>query len=825
MTNLAWIILGISSAILLDLLILWLLHRRRGRQRTSRPEDMKPHATQVEISFELAEDQGIDINVRAYQAADEIPKLRPSQAQIRIDPSLDQLPESIILEPQPAPSPSHKVITHSTWVECAHDAYPILLLNRLRAFITRALDSRLMRALQTLVLKIPNKLPSLEVSLFVLSLMIYALTRLVQLEEFPIYFFTDEAVQTVLAADFLRDNFHDYQGHLFPTFFQNNSLYNLCLSVYIQLLPYALFGKSVFVTRAVSVLITITAVAALGLILKEIFHIRIWWSGTLLLSITPAWFLHSRTAFETILFASMYTWFLYFYLRYRRGAVKFAFPALLFAGAAFYSYSGGQMVIAATCILLIFSDIIFHLKHWRMIRYGIPLVLLLALPYIRFRIQYPEATYFHLRMLDTYWLHNISILEKLATFFQHYLRGLNPYYWYIPNEIDLQRHLMKGYGHILAVTLPFALLGLVSILRSLRSSANRALLITLLAAPLGGALIHVGITRVIIFVIPTALITALGLSIFVEWLVQRIPEKVVSISIFALLGTVNILMCRDALVNGPTWYHNYGLGGMQYGARQVYPAANALLEREPESRVFVTPTWANGAHILKRFFVSDDVDIIMGNADSFYDKKLDLDENTYFVLTQDEVEQALESERVTNVRTTQTIPCPDGTTCFYFIRMQYSPDAEKYFAQEERARFVPVDEEITLDGQTTRVIHPRFDMGELERLFDRDPFTLVRTDRINPAHITLIFKTPRKLTGLSLTTGTMDLSLVVKLFETGTQSTRTYHKIYSNLPPDPTVYLTFGRGIESVRRLEIEITGFNLNDSERLHLRDLALEE
>jgi hypothetical protein len=788
MTDLGWIILGISMAILLDMLILWVLRRRRDRQRISGSENKLPHTTQVEITFELAEDQGIDIKVQAYQATAKSPTPRSSQTQIRIDPDLDQLPESIILEPEPIPSPAQEILSSPAQTKHAQDAFHIFYLNRLRSFITRACDSQLMHTLQALVQKIRDRLPSLEVSLFALALVIYALTRLVQLEEFPIYFFTDEAVQTVLAADFLRDDFQDYQGHYFPTYFENSSLYNLCLSVYIQLLPYVLFGKSVFVTRATSVLVTITAVAALSLILKNIFHKRLWWSGTLILSITPAWFLHSRTAFETILFTSIYTWFLYFYLRYRQGAVKFAVPALLAAGAAFYSYSGGQIVIAATCILLIFSDAPYHIKQWRTIRYGIPLVLLLALPYIRFRIQYPEETYFHLRMLDTYWLHDISILEKMTTFAQFYLRGLNPYYWYIPNKIDLQRHLMKGYGHVLA-------------------------------------LIHVSITRVIIFVVPTAIITTIGLSTFVEWLIECIPVKFVSVSIFALLGTVSVLMCRDALVNGATWFHNYGLNGMQYGARQVFPAANVLLEREPESRVFVTPTWANGAHIVKRFFVSDDAKVLMGNADAFYDKKLDLDENTYFVLTQDEYDQALESERVTNVRTVQTIPCPDGTTCFYFIRMQYSQDAEKYFAEEERARLVPVDEQITLDGQTTRVIHPRFDMGELERLFDRDPFTLVRTDRINPARITLIFDTPRKLTGLTLTTGTMDISLTVELFETGVQSTRTYSRIYSNLPPDPTVHLPFDPGIESVRRLEIEIAGTNLHDAERLHLRDLILEE
>ncbi len=44
-------------------------------------------------------------------------------------------------------------------------------------------------------------------TLFGFSLLIYLLVRLVGLTSFPIYFFSDEAVQTNLAADFLRDNF------------------------------------------------------------------------------------------------------------------------------------------------------------------------------------------------------------------------------------------------------------------------------------------------------------------------------------------------------------------------------------------------------------------------------------------------------------------------------------------------------------------------------------------------------------------------------------------------------------------------------------------
>jgi len=68
--------------------------------------------------------------------------------------------------------------------------------------------------------------------------------------KFPIYFFTDEAVQTVLAADFIRDHFVNYAHEFLPTYFPNSSFYNLSVSVYLQIVPYLLLGRSIFVTRA-----------------------------------------------------------------------------------------------------------------------------------------------------------------------------------------------------------------------------------------------------------------------------------------------------------------------------------------------------------------------------------------------------------------------------------------------------------------------------------------------------------------------------------------------------------------------------------------------
>ena len=63
--------------------------------------------------------------------------------------------------------------------------------------------------------------------LLALAVVIYLVVRLIGLSDYPIFFFTDEAVQTVLAQDFIRDGLRGYDGELFPTFFYNSFQYNL----------------------------------------------------------------------------------------------------------------------------------------------------------------------------------------------------------------------------------------------------------------------------------------------------------------------------------------------------------------------------------------------------------------------------------------------------------------------------------------------------------------------------------------------------------------------------------------------------------------------
>jgi hypothetical protein len=194
-------------------------------------------------------------------------------------------------------------------------------------------------------------------ALFVFALLIYLATRLIQIDQFPIYFFCDEAINPVLAADLVRDNYQDFNGQLLPTFFKNGGQYCLGPSVYLQIIPLMMFGKTVWATRSLFAIISVLAALWVGLSLRDHLKHPLWWAGPLLLAIVPAWFIHSRAAFEYSLMVTFYAGFLYYYLHFRKTKPNAIYPALILGGLAFYAYTPGQIVVVVTGLLLLIVDV------------------------------------------------------------------------------------------------------------------------------------------------------------------------------------------------------------------------------------------------------------------------------------------------------------------------------------------------------------------------------------------------------------------------------------------------------------------------------------
>ena len=304
---------------------------------------------------------------------------------------------------------------------------------------------------------------------------------------------------------------------------------------------------------------------------------------------------------------------------------------------------------------------------------------------------------------------------------------------------------MFGYGHIFWAAFPFWLAGLIRCIRRFQDPAHRTLILATLAAPAGAALVDWGITRGLAFIIPATLMTALGIEMALEWLRSKwskLSQTLVSLVIFAALAIFSFVMMADALTNGPTWYTNYGLDGMQYGARQVIPRAAQIAQAEPETTVYVSSTWANGSDVLLRYFADGIDNLKMGNINAWALDYRPLDQTMLFVMTEDDLDFITTSDKFTDITIEETLPYPDGTLGFAFVRLAYVPDILEILAEEREARQALVTTELMLDGQQVSVAHSVLDINEIGHAFDGDPTTLIRTLEANPLKIVLSYPEP-----------------------------------------------------------------------------------
>ncbi|PWH12968.1 MAG: hypothetical protein DDG60_11170 [Anaerolineae bacterium] len=710
-------------------------------------------------------------------------------------------------------------IGHKTWKLPSPNLYP---LKRLPL-------PNLQSGLHSLLAMPAEKL---AVWLFGFALCTYLLTRLIGLTDFPIYFFGDEAIQTTTAADLIRDGLRGPRGIFLPTYFQNGLYFNLSTSVYLQVIPYLLFGKSIFVTRATSVLITLLAAVSVGLILRDFLGAKRWWLGTLLLSIVPAWFLHSRTAFETVLFVSFYAAFLYFYLVYRLRNPQQVYWAVVFAGLAFYSYSPGQLVLAVTGILLFLNDLPYHWKQRETLLKALGILALFALPYLRFRLTVEYAPLDHLRSLGSYWVQPTPLSDKLARFISEYLRGLSPSYWFFDSP-DMARHQMRGYGHISLWFAPFLLTGLCLALWRRRSSASRVVLLAALASPAGAALAEIGITRALVFVIPVSVLAALGMDgmlTAVESLSKRLEPKplsqnLLSLLVFVPLVSLNLAMLTDALRNGPTWYTDYGLYGMQYGAKQIYQdTVVPTLQKDPQARFYITPSWANGAEHFVSFFVPREFQsrVALGQVYDFIRPESPFSEHDYFVATWLEFEKIKADPKFTQITIHTTIPYPNGEIGFYVFTARLSENIRQLLAEEDLQRRTPVEQTVEWMGQSVRIRHSQLSGGRLQDVLDGDPETLARGERANPILYEFFFSQPINATELILTTGSMrDFDVLVLVYPLGEKNPVEYSINYKDLPDDPTVTIRFENGPAQFDHIVLFIKDNNQGEIAQVHVREI----
>lgn len=674
---------------------------------------------------------------------------------------------------------------------------------------------------------LPGASPRLEAILFALACLVYLASRLAGLTRYPAFFFGDEAVQGNLADQLLHNGFRDQTGTLLPPYFLNDQRWAISLSVYIHLVPVWLFGKTVQTIRATSVFVTLCGAIGTSLALRVGLRNRFWWVAPLVLAVEPVFFVHARLGFETAMMASFFGCFLWAYFLYRYRSPRYVFLALLFGAATFYAYTGGQGVMLVTGTLLFFSDLAYHLRQrWTLWLAAAVFALLLAFPYVRYRRLHPGVVRQQLVVLDSYWTHPIPLSAKLQQFGKTYLKGLDPRYWFWPNEKELARHRMKGMGFFPLSYLPLVALGLgVCAWNFPRSSAHRALLFSPLGVPFSAAAANLQILRLMAMVVPVTLLVVVAIDQLYRWVRRFLPYPPAAIALAGGFTVATGVLTARALADGPTWFPEYGLYGLQYGAPQVFGAIREELRRSPDTEILVSSTWANNPVEFVLFFLNSQERQRARLADIHaYDaRNIPLSGHELFVMTPEEYALARKNKKFVLASPQRVLPYPDGRPGFYFVRLSYAPDADAVFRSEVEARARLLSDSVQLDGETVDVRHSRLDMGNLANLFDKNPDTLIRGDEVNPLVLVFRFPRPREISKVSLTLGAMDrVELTLLATPPGGASPKRYSASFANRPALPSLDYSLPDGPARVETLRLEIKEANAEFS-HIEVRELSL--
>jgi len=496
----------------------------------------------------------------------------------------------------------------------------------------------------------------------------------------------------------------------------------------------------------------------------------------------------------------------------------------LAAGAmAFYSYSPLQLVVVLSGVYFLLVDWRYHFAEPKSWQRGLTALVLMAAPYLFFRLTHAEAFSQHLRIVHSYWVGGLSLPEKFDTFFWRWLKGLNPLYWYFPNELDLLRHLMKGYGHLPWLFLPFTLLGLWRCLRQWREPAWRAVLIALLVAPSGAALVDVAITRLLVVVVPLALLTALGVNEALVWLSAklkdgRLPAKGLALALAVAAGW----MTRDAILNGPTWYSDYSLYGMQWGGQQVSEKIIEFKQAHPQAQLTLSPTWANNTDVIMRYFLGDPLPIEMGTLDAHNNYYLPFEEGEVFILPPEELANLKENPKFAEIEVLDILAYPDGNPGFYFVSLDYAPGAEAVFAAELAERQKPQVEQLELLGREVDVTYPMLDIGQVADAFDGNRATLIRTFEANPLNLTLAFSDPVQLQAITVWLGNVRSAIRLELIDDQGQLHQ-FKAFDSGSEAIHPIQLDFGEML-TIKSLNLSVESLDEREPVHVHLWDVAFE-
>lgn len=302
----------------------------------------------------------------------------------------------------------------------------------------------------------------MKIKIFLISILVFFLaTRLYKISEIPVSLYWDEA-SIGYNADSILNTGKDEWGDFLPIHFKAFGEFKLPVYIYSVVLSEFIFGNNAFAVRIPAVLFCLVVLILTFLITKRIYkNIVISLISTFILSISPWFFIFSRTGYEATVGLMFYLLGIYLSLiaLNKKYFFLFAFVSFIFA---IYSYNSYRIIVPLTIIPLVFIYFKHSINKERIILVSLSLfIFLISLIPIYYLYRFENGS----SRFDTISIVNLgnSYIDIGKTFTKNYLSHFSLDFL-LQGDKNL-RSQQSGFGQIYLIDLIFILIGLFTVIR------------------------------------------------------------------------------------------------------------------------------------------------------------------------------------------------------------------------------------------------------------------------------------------------------------------------------------------------------------------------
>lgn len=313
--------------------------------------------------------------------------------------------------------------------------------------------------------------------LLVLICLLFLFTRLYKISEIPPSAYWDEASIGYNAYSVLTTG-KDEWGEFLPIHFRAFGEFKLPVYIY-SVIPFVqIFGLNEFSVRIPAVLFSLGSIILIYLLAKKISSSEVvGLFSALLMTISPWFFIFSRTGFEVTAGIMFYLLGIYLFLHKLNG--KLFFLAVLSLTLSAYSYNGFRIISPVTLLILLLIEREYIIK---LLQRSVSWVILSCI--ILFLVAWPI---WRLYVYDAGGARLQTAGEvSTAMIIRNYLAHFDPYFLFLQGDKNL-RHQQSGFGQLFLPELPLMIMGLIYVFRN-NSRYKMLLPILILLSPIPAAI-------------------------------------------------------------------------------------------------------------------------------------------------------------------------------------------------------------------------------------------------------------------------------------------------------------------------------------------------